>query len=63
MLSYLIAQVKALVLRGIFLLREEELLFFYQDGSSWIYPDAWDKFLEPIPPVTHHCSGSVLITC
>ncbi len=43
-------QVKALILRGIFLLRKSELHWFYQEGASNIYPDAWEKFLEPIPP-------------
>jgi len=41
--------VKALVLRGIFTLRKSELLFFYQNGSSHIFPEAWDEYLEPIP--------------
>ena len=40
---------KALVLRGIFLLRPEELAWFYQEGCSWIYPDAFEHFLAPIP--------------
>jgi proline iminopeptidase len=40
-----------LVLRGIFLLRRKELLWFYQDGASWLFPDAWDEFLAPIPEV------------
>ena len=39
----------ALVLRGIFLLRPKELLWFYQEGASFIFPDAWEKYLEPIP--------------
>jgi proline iminopeptidase len=43
--------VKALVLRGIFLLRRSELLWFYQEGASWIHSDAWDQFLAPIPEV------------
>jgi proline iminopeptidase len=42
-------RVKALVLRGIFLLRPEEIRWFYQEGCSWIYPDAWEQYLEPIP--------------
>ena len=41
---------KALVLRGIFLLRRSELLWFYQEGASHIFPDAWEHFLAPIPP-------------
>lgn len=44
-------QVKGLVLRGIFGLRRSELLFFYQEGSSWLFPDAWEKYLAPIPEV------------
>lgn len=39
-----------LVLRGIFTLRRDELLWFYQDGASWIFPDAWESYLAPIPP-------------
>jgi len=43
--------VKGLVLRGIFLMRRRELLWFYQEGASYVFPEAWEKFLEPIPPV------------
>ncbi|MCU0552601.1 MAG: prolyl aminopeptidase [Leptolyngbya sp. Prado105] len=39
-----------LILRGIFLLRRKEILWFYQEGTSWLFPDAWEKYLEPIPP-------------
>lgn len=42
-------RVTELVLRGIFLLRRSELEFFYQDGSSHLYPDEWEGFLAPIP--------------
>ena len=38
-----------LVLRGIFLLRRKELLWFYQEGASWLFPDAWEEYLAPIP--------------
>ncbi|GAB4218243.1 MAG: prolyl aminopeptidase [Synechococcales cyanobacterium] len=38
-----------LILRGIFLLRHQEIQWFYQQGASYIYPDAWEAFLEPIP--------------
>ncbi len=44
-------RVTELVLRGIFLLRRKELLWFYQEGASWIYPDAWEEYLRPIPEV------------
>ena len=43
------ARCKALVLRGIFLLRKSELDWFYQEGASQIFPDAWETYLEPIP--------------
>jgi len=43
-------RVTELVLRGIFLLRRSELEFFYQDGASHLFPDAWEGFVEPIPP-------------
>ncbi len=42
-------RVSELVLRGIFTLRREELLWFYQEGASWVYPDAWLNYLAPIP--------------
>lgn len=42
-------RVTELVLRGIFTLRRSELLWFYQEGASWICPDAWESYLEPIP--------------
>lgn len=43
------ASTRALILRGIFLLRPAEIAWFYQEGASWIYPDAWEHYLEPIP--------------
>jgi proline iminopeptidase len=42
-------RVTELVLRGIFLLRKEEIRWFYQEGSSWIFPDAWQDYLNHIP--------------
>ena len=42
-------RVTALVLRGIFLLTERELHWFYQHGASMMFPDAWERFLAPIP--------------
>jgi len=44
-------RVTELILRGIFLLRRSELLWFYQEGASHIFPDAWESYLEPIPLV------------
>jgi proline iminopeptidase len=45
-----IERVTEIVLRGIFLMRRHELDWFYQSGTSKLYPEAWQKFLEPIPP-------------
>ena len=44
-------RVSELVLRGIFLLRRWELEWFYQNpgGAAALYPDLWEKYLEPIP--------------
>jgi len=44
-------RVKALILRGIFGLRRKELLWFYQEGASLLFPDSWESFLAPIPEV------------
>lgn len=43
-------RVTELVLRGIFMLRRWELQWFYQEGASRLFPDAWEKYLAPIPP-------------
>lgn len=39
----------ALILRGIFMLRQQEINWFYQEGASYIFPDAWEEYLKPIP--------------
>jgi len=41
--------VSALILRGIFLLRRQEIHWFYQYGAHMIFPDAWEDYLKPIP--------------
>ncbi|MCA9635113.1 MAG: prolyl aminopeptidase [Myxococcales bacterium] len=38
-----------LVLRGIFTLRPQEILWFYQEGASSIFPEAWERFIDVIP--------------
>jgi proline iminopeptidase len=42
-------RVTELVLRGIFLVRREEFDWFYQEGTSWIFPDFWQEFVGHIP--------------
>jgi proline iminopeptidase len=43
-------RVTELVVRGIFLLRKQEIDWFYQRGADAIFPDAWEGYLAPIPP-------------
>ncbi|NES23082.1 MAG: prolyl aminopeptidase, partial [Symploca sp. SIO3E6] len=45
---------RGLILRGIFMLRQKELRWFYQEGTSNIFPDAWEAYLQPIPPEERH---------
>ncbi len=42
-------RVSALILRGIFLCRPQEIRWFYQEGASWIFPDVWEEYLKVIP--------------
>merc|ERR1712241_1427206 len=42
-------RVRALILRGIFMCRRSELLFFYQDGASHLFPDKFHPYREHIP--------------
>lgn len=42
-------RVAGLVLRGIFLLRKSEIDWFYQDGASHIFPDAFARYVSVIP--------------
>lgn len=47
-------KVKGLILRGIFLCRPSEIKWFYQDGASQIFPDAWEKYFNHIPENERH---------
>lgn len=47
-------RVTALILRGIFLCRPEEIRWFYQEGTSWLFPDFWEAYLKPVPPEKRH---------
>lgn len=42
-------RVAELILRGIFTLRRRELEWFYQEGCSWVFPDAFEAYCAPIP--------------
>jgi len=41
--------VSALVLRGVFTARRAELRWLYLTGASCLYPEAWERFIAPIP--------------
>jgi len=43
------ARVLGLILRGIFLCRDEEIEWFYQSGAKWVFPDYWEDFIGVIP--------------
>lgn len=47
-------KVAGLILRGIFLCREEEIEWFYQKGCEWIFPDQWEKYVGFIPENERH---------
>ena len=47
-------RVVELVLRGIFLMQHEELQFFFQHGTSMIFPDAYQAYSQYIPPEERH---------
>lgn len=42
-------RVSELILRGIFTLRRAELEWFYQEGCSWLFPDAFEDYVKVIP--------------
>jgi len=48
------ARTSALILRGIFLLRQMEVDWYYQGGASWLFPDKWERFLAPIREGERH---------
>jgi len=44
----------AFFLRGIFLLRKKEIDWFYQEGCSKLFPEAWQQYLAVIPLEERH---------
>ncbi|WNO09514.1 prolyl aminopeptidase [Teredinibacter sp. KSP-S5-2] len=42
-------KVLGMILRSIFLARQKDLHWFYQDGASNVFPDYWEEYLHPIP--------------
>lgn len=43
------ARTSELVLRGIFMLSQFELKWFYQEGASALFPDRWEDYVSAIP--------------
>lgn len=41
--------VLGLILRGIFLCRDEDIQWFYQHGASQVFPDYWQQYMQIIP--------------
>lgn len=46
--------VSAMILRGIFLCRKEDIAWFYQSGASAIFPDAFETYSHHIPVEERH---------
>lgn len=42
-------RVLGMVLRGIFLCRDEDVQWFYQQGANRFFPDYWQDFIAPVP--------------
>lgn len=47
-------RVTEILLRGIFLLRESEIKWYYQEGASHIFPDTWEIYKNAIPENERH---------
>lgn len=39
-----------LVLRGVFLCTQIELDWFYRQGANMLFPDAWERLIDPLAP-------------
>ena len=49
-------RVTELILRGIFMLRDSEIAWFYEEGgASNIFPDAWEVYRDHIPEAEREC--------
>ncbi|WOI55977.1 prolyl aminopeptidase [Palleronia sp. LCG004] len=41
--------VRHIILRGVFLMTEAELEWFYAGGAGRFWPDVWSRFVDPVP--------------
>lgn len=46
--------VLSMILRGIFLARNEDVSWFYQQGASRLFPDFWQDFIALVVPEKRH---------
>ena len=46
--------VLGLIIRGVFLGREQDLRWLFQEGASYIFPDHWEAFYSLIPENERH---------
>jgi proline iminopeptidase len=49
-----VPHVSELIVRGIFTVREREVRWFYQEGASFLFPEAWEDYVKPIPVNERH---------
>jgi proline iminopeptidase len=47
-------RVLGLIVRGIFLCRQQDIRWFYQSGASRLFPDYWQEFVAPIAVDKRH---------
>ncbi len=47
-------QISAMVLRGIFMCRPQEIKWFYQEGAGLMFPELWEKYVDLIEPSKRH---------
>ncbi len=43
------ARITELIVRGIFMIRRQEMTWLYQHGASEVFPELWQDFIAPIP--------------
>jgi len=41
-------RVSGLILRGVFLARQQDIHWFYQQGASRVFPQYWQDFIQPV---------------
>ncbi|MCW5589827.1 MAG: prolyl aminopeptidase [Legionellales bacterium] len=47
-------KVMGLILRGVFLNREQDIHWIYRDGMNHMFPDFWEDFISHIPKAEQH---------